>query len=70
VQRCNGFEHYRRPRLLAKARRGLVPTTQAANQWLIQNNHSKTLAKARFSAACRSIFRETCLRARLRFVSA
>ena len=31
----------------------------AANQWLIQNQHSRTLAKVRFSGACRRIFRES-----------
>src|SRR5215471_6088754 len=40
-----------------------------ANQWLVQNKHSKTLAKARFSGACRNIFRGTCSRAQLRSVS-
>jgi hypothetical protein len=43
----------------------------AANQWLVQNQHSGTLAKVRFFRACRSIyFRGTCLKAQLRFVSA
>src|SRR5262249_33142504 len=41
----------------------------AENQWLVQNKLSRTLAKARFSGACRSIFRGTCSRAQLRFVS-